>query len=81
MRRINMQDIKCGQRFWECERGGNIEFEAMADATVTGDKTQVQARNVATGEPQAFMVKRGWEYYGPQLYDGPAYITPEEAHQ
>lgn len=77
MNRINMQDITCGDRFWECERGGNVAFEAMADATITGDTVQVQGRNIQTGQPQAFMVKRGWEHYGPQLYDGPAYTTPE----
>lgn len=29
---INMADIRCGDRFWECEGGHNCELEALADS-------------------------------------------------
>lgn len=73
MDRIKMSDIKCGDIFWECEDGKNAEFEAMADARVEGDTVTLQGREIATGLPQAFMMRLSMGQYGPKLYNSPQY--------
>lgn len=73
MDNINMADIRCGDRFWECEGGHNCELEAMADASVNGDIVTVQARVVATNEPQALAMRLSAPAYAPRLYRTPQY--------
>lgn len=70
---INMADIRCGDLFWECEDGQQEQFEAMADACVQGDVVTLQAREVATGQPQAFMMRLSAPAYAPRLYSAPQY--------
>lgn len=71
---LKMADIRCGDLFWECE-GPNeqAEFEAMADAYVNGDVVTLQGREMATGQPQAFMMRLSAPQYGPRLYRQPQY--------
>lgn len=73
MDKLAMADIKCGDLFWECESGDNDQFEAMTDAVVTGDVVTLQAREIATGLPQAFMMRLSAPQYGPRLYSEPQY--------
>lgn len=79
MNRINIQDIKCGDTFWECDATGNVAFEAMADAVTRAGVVWLQGRNVATGEPQAFMMRLDHPQYAPSLYDAPVYRVPGES--
>ena len=74
MDRLNMADIKCGDLFWECESPWQqAQFEAMANAVVNGDVVTLQGRDIATGEPQAFMMRLSAPQYGPSLYSVPQY--------
>jgi hypothetical protein len=70
---LKMADIKCGDLFWECEEGNQARFEAMADAQTNGDVVTLQGRDIATGQPQAFMMRRSAPQYGPRLYARPQY--------
>lgn len=70
---INMADIRCGDRFWECEAGQNCELEAMADAHVNGDTVTLQARVVATNEPLVLAMRLSAPSYAPRLYRAPQY--------
>lgn len=63
-----MAGIRCGDLFWECEEGQQAQFEAMADAYVNGDVVTLQGREIATGQPQAFMMRLSAPQYGPRLY-------------
>lgn len=65
---LPMSDIKCGDFFWECESGKNAQFEAMADAQTNGDVVTLQARDVVTEQPQAFMMRLSAPQYAPRLY-------------
>lgn len=66
--RIDMKNIRCGDLFWECEDGQQAQFEAMADAQVNGDVVTLQARDIETGQPQAFMMRLSAPAYAPRLY-------------
>lgn len=68
-----MADIKCGDLFWECEDGQNCQMEAMADAYTNGDVVTLQARVVATNQPQALMMRLSVPQYAPKLYRSPQY--------
>jgi hypothetical protein len=71
---LRMRDIKCGDLFWECEGPHEqAQFEAMADAVVNGDTVTLQGREIATGLPQAFMMRLSAPQYGPRLYSKPQY--------
>lgn len=70
---LKMAAIKCGDVFWECEDGKNAQFEAMADAQTNGDVVTLQAREIATGQPQAFMMRLSASAYAPRLYREPQY--------
>ena len=70
---MRMADIKCGDLFWECEEGQQAQFEAMADAYINGDVVTLQGREIATGQPQAFMMRLSAPAYAPRLYRGPQY--------
>ena len=70
---LRMSDIKCGDLFWECEEGQQAHFEAMADAFVNGDVVTLQGREIATGQPQAFMMRISAPQYGPRLYSKAQY--------
>jgi hypothetical protein len=70
---LRMATIKCGDIFWECEEGQQAQFEAMADAQTNGDVVTLQGRNVATNEPQAFMMRLNAPAYAPRLYSNPQY--------
>jgi hypothetical protein len=70
---LKMANIKCGTLFWECEEGQQAQFEAMADAQTNGDVVTLQARNIATGQPQAFMMRLSVPAYAPRLYREPQY--------
>lgn len=73
--RINIAAIRRGDLFWECDRlQGNVQFEAMADAVTYEGRVTLQARNVQTGEPQAFLETIG-SPYGLSLYSEPAYAN------
>lgn len=72
---IDLRTVRCGERFWQCEAGQNVELEAMADAFQQGDLVQCQARNVQTNEPVALRVRCSTPWYGPMLYARPQYIS------
>lgn len=71
---IDLIDVKCGDRFWECAEGKNIELEAMADAFREADLVQCQARAVATNEPVALRLDVTAPWFGPRLYRTPQYL-------
>ena len=73
-KRINLAEVKKGDRFWEYGPSGNFEFEAMADASVTDTYVQVQGRAIADGAPQAFGYHTDAPWFGPDLYASPAYV-------
>lgn len=73
MDRINLADVKCGDIFWECERGWDVKLEAMADAHTNGDVVTCQARNVTTNEPVPLMERLSAPAYAPRLYRTPQY--------
>lgn len=70
---LTMAAIRCGDRFWECEDGKQAQFEAMADAQTNGDVVTLQARDIATGQPQAFLMRLSAAQYAPRLYRAPQY--------
>jgi len=77
--RIEMKNIRCGDLFWECEGPHQqVQMEAMADATVNGNEVSLQARDVGTGEPQAYFMRLDVPWYGPSLYNEPAYSFPHK---
>lgn len=73
MDNIKLADIRCGDVFWECERGWDIKLEAMADAHTNGDMVTCQARKVATNEPIALMERVSAPGYALRLYRTPQY--------
>lgn len=85
--RIDIKDIKKGQKFWESDFGNNAYMEALTDAyevntdSAKGWEAQVRAleingREVPTNStPYTLFEAYESHGYGPRLYSNPAYVT------
>lgn len=81
--RIELKNLKAGNRFWECGGQGNIECEALADAeiieeTITHLQTKIlvvrcRVKILHSGEEMVFGERLGTGY-GLNLYTAPAYL-------
>lgn len=81
MKRYRYNDIlgfKAGERYCESCQYGNIWFTVKTDAVETDDGEYKKVRFVGVtddGKEIEYLVTKGFEHYGPQIYDEPAYLS------
>lgn len=81
MKHYRYNDIlgfKAGERYCESCQYGNIWFTVKTDAVETDDGQHKQVRFVGVtddGREIEYLITKGFEHYGPQIYDEPAYLS------
>jgi hypothetical protein len=82
MERVELKNLKSGDRFWECGAQGNVECEALADAEIEGDTVRCEVKILHSGERRLFGERLGPAYsgYGLNLYTAPAYAGVPTLH-
>lgn len=78
---LKPQDLKLGDKFYECEYGVNMEFEVVeapvSEQTEILDTTHLQWRwkgKRKDGEIVEFLLTEGYGHYGPKIYSSPMYL-------
>lgn len=72
---LQIEQIKKGDTFWECESGFNDEFIALCDAHQKNDGWTLTAEPASGGDPIEFFARIGTpSCYHPRLYTTAQYI-------
>lgn len=81
IRDAEIQHLKPGDVFYECESGLNIEARVVSSpvkgwsASLERNQWRFTAINVHTGAPIDYLLTEGFSHYGPRLYREPQYAT------
>ena len=75
---LGIREIKKGDIFYECERGVNVELEALGDAMKT---RRGWLCRVKTNNRIMTIYSSTTNMYGPSLYRAPYYLTTNEQNQ
>jgi hypothetical protein len=75
---LGIHEIRKGDVFYECERGVNIELEALGDARKTRNGWLCK---VKTNNKTMIIYSSTTSMYGPSLYRLPYYLTMNENNQ
>lgn len=75
-----MKALQVGDVYYECEMGLNIHIKVTSapvlDETGEGrERIEWDAINIVNNEAIHYLSTRGYDHYGPYLYDQPQYIT------
>ena len=67
-----------GETYYECQSWiGNLMFTLKNDPIIEGDKVRFIGIT-EDGKEIEYLMTKGFEHYGPRIYDSPQYITIEE---
>lgn len=79
IRDSEIQNLKVGDVFYECEMGRNIEAR-VTEAPVEGKGIEGRttwswkAVNTQNGKEIDYLITEGYSHYGPRLYTDPEYV-------
>lgn len=71
--RISPQDLTLGQKFYECYSGKCLLMEVTTLVDFDGERWVWKAKDVS-GRETDYVLTKGFESYGPQIYSEPAYV-------
>jgi len=72
---IVVEEIKVGDIHYEFEYGMGVKLEVLTLPVLENDSWTWKSKNVRTGEEVLYTVVKGFEHYGPNLYDYEAYTV------
>lgn len=67
--------FKIGETYWESSQYGNVNFEVVSAPVVENEQVRFMARVIGTDETFQILMTKGFEQYGPSIYDFPAYTV------
>lgn len=69
---INLDELKVGDVFYECEYGTNLRMVVTKPIIFENDQWKWKAID-EDGKEVDYLITKGYEHYGPKLYSYPAY--------